>query len=62
MKLIALVIASMFAVSAFAVESAKAPVTSAPAKAEAKKEAKKPAKSHTAKKDTKAATPAPAAK
>jgi hypothetical protein len=69
MKLIATLIATLFAVSAFAAEPAKkeeakpaAPAASAPAKAEAKKEVK-PAKSEPAKKDApkadaKAATPA----
>lgn len=62
MKLIATLIASAFAVTAFAAEPVKtevkptAPVASAPAKVEVKKEAK-PAKSTPAK-DEKAAVPA----
>jgi hypothetical protein len=64
MKLIATLIATLFAVSAFAAEPAKkeeakpaAPAASAPAKAEAKKEVK-PTKSEPAKKDAKATTEA----
>jgi hypothetical protein len=53
MKSFALVIASVFAVAAFAAEPAKtpAPAASAPAKVEAKKDEKKPVKSDSAKKD-----------
>jgi hypothetical protein len=72
MKSIAIVVASLFAVSAFAQAPAKkeevkpaapAATASAPAKVEAKKDEKKPAKSEPAKKepakaDAKAATPA----
>lgn len=64
MKSIAILIASAFAVSAFAAEPAKAPATptattGAPVVVTAKKDEKKPAKSEPAKKDAKAA---PAAK
>jgi hypothetical protein len=70
MKSIAIVVASLFAVSAFAQAPAKkeevkpaAPAATASAPAPAKKEEKKPAKSEPAKKepakaDAKAATPA----
>jgi hypothetical protein len=64
MKSIAILVASLFAVSAFAQAPAKkeevkpAATASAPAKTEAKKEEKKPAKSEPAKKDAKAATEA----
>ena len=72
MKSIAIVVASLFAVSAFAqapsgmpgkAEAKPAATASAPAKVEVKKDEKKPAKSEPAKKepakaDAKAATPA----
>jgi hypothetical protein len=53
MKSFAIVIATAFAVSAFAAEPVKtsAPAASAPAKVEAKKDEKKPSKSEPATKD-----------
>jgi hypothetical protein len=70
MKSLAVVIASLFAVSAFAAEPAKAPVATpavtkadAPVPAALKKDEKKPVKSDTKSGDKKAATPAtPASK
>ena len=65
MKSLAVVIASLFAVSAFAAEPAKAPVATpavtkadAPVPAALKKDEKKPVKSDTKSGDKKAATPA----
>ncbi len=62
----AIVVASLFAVSAFAQAPAKKeeakPAASAPAKADAKKDEKKPAKSEPAKKDAAKAEAKPAAK
>ena len=61
---IAILVASLFAVSAFAQAPAKKeeakPAAAAPAKAEAKKEEKKPAKSDSAKKDAPKADAKPA--
>ena len=65
MKSLAVVIASLFAVSAFAAEPAKAPVATpavtkadAPVPAALKKDEKKPVKSDAKPSDKKAATPA----